>query len=113
METVPNLIEAAHSRKRSRHEQLFVVVRLAEKRGLILLIAFAGELSMTANLVSGRTRHEIAPERTLHIRLYDRAQTPAETLQWATAETSRIFQDGGNKARLGAAVGRIVRSLWS
>ena len=38
-----------------------------------------------------------APEETLHIRLYDRAQIRSETLRWATAETSRIFRTAGIK----------------
>lgn len=75
----------------------FLNVPFTQKRGLILRIALvAGGLSMAA-LVSGKTRHEITPEQTLHIRLYDQAQIPRGTLQWATAETSRILSTAGIK----------------
>jgi hypothetical protein len=50
------------------------------------MVFFAGTLS-AASLGAGR-----APEQTLHIRVYDQAQVPAETLQSAMAETGRIFQ---------------------
>jgi hypothetical protein len=56
-------------------------------------IAFVtGALSMAVTLVSGKSRHEIAPEETLHIRLYDRVQIPKETVQWAVVESSRMFR---------------------
>jgi len=62
-------------------------------QAFILRIALlATALSISGVLASTKTRHEIAPDEMLHIRLYDRARIPAGTLQCAIIETSRIFK---------------------
>lgn len=64
----------------------------------VLRSAFvAGALSMAVCVLSGKAKHETSPEAVLQVRLYDRAQVPAETLQLAMGESSRIFKMAGIK----------------
>lgn len=61
-----------------------------------LQIAFVTSmLVLLSGSVSGKTGHEVGPEPTLSIHLYDQAQLPADMLRLATAEATRLFRAAG------------------
>lgn len=51
------------------------------------VVFIAGAVTAAASLGAGKS----VPEQTLHVRVYDRAQVPAETLRCAMVEAGRIF----------------------
>lgn len=61
-----------------------------------LQIAYvAGTLALLAGSASGKNGWASAPEHTVSIRLYDRAQAAAAVLHSAIAETTRLFRAAG------------------
>ena len=63
--------------------------------GSLQIARFAGTLALLAGSASGKPGCAVAPEQTLLVRVYDKAQVRGAVLEYATMETARLFRAAG------------------